>query len=418
MTSPSSSRAAPSVADFLEDVGGRGLDEALVEMIWHHPKGISRARIAKEGALARSTVSDAVGRILESDLIEECGDAPSRGGRRPTLLRFRDEARWILGADLGATHVAVALTDLRGRVLDFHEGPCDVRRDPDAACAMLRDFCERALATRSGVRMPVIGLGVAMPAPVSPAHPTVFPASILPAWEGHTGLQSVADALGLPLFVENDANAGAIAERWWGRLRDVEHLTFVKLATGIGAGHIVSGELYRGAAGAAGELGHVSIDPEGAPCICGNRGCVTSFVGTSALLRRTRDRLGAGRRSSLSDDPLTLDRLIDAAVAGDPVAVEVLEEAAEYLGIVLAGLLNLMNPRAVILSGSLTRAGDRLLVPVRRAVQTRTLVDSVTTAQIEISELGTENVALGAATTVLAHALAHPSISLLQTVEH
>lgn len=418
MTNPLFGSPPPSVADFLRDVGGRGLDDALVEMIWHHPTGISRARIAKEGSLARSTVSDAVGRILESDLIEECGDAPSRGGRRPTLLRFRDEARWILGADLGATHVTVALTDLRGRVLDLHEGACDVRNDPDAACAMLREFCERAVATRSGGRMPVIGLGVAMPAPVSPIQPTTFPTSILPAWEGHTGLEDVAEALGLPLYVENDANAGALAELWWGRLRDLEHLTFVKLATGIGAGHIVSGQLYRGAAGAAGELGHVSIDPNGPPCICGNRGCVTSFVGTSALLRRTRDRLRDGRASSLSDETLHLDGLIDAALAGDPVAVEVLEEAAEYLGTVLAGLLNLMNPRAIILGGSLTRAGDRLLGPVRRAVKTRTLVDSVSSARIEISDLGTENVALGAATTVLSHALAHPSTSLLQTVEH
>ncbi len=417
MTSPPFASTPPSVADFLQDVGGRGLDDALIEMIWHHPQGISRAQIAKEGSLARSTVSDAVARILDTDLVEEAGDAPSQGGRRPTLLRFRDEARWILGADLGATHVAVALTDLRGRILDFHEGACDVRNDPDAACAMLLEFCERALAARSGARMPIIGLGVAMPSPVSPTHPTLFPSSILPAWEGHMGLQAVADTLGLPLFVENDANAGALAELWWGRLQDLGHLTFVKLGTGIGAGHIIAGELYRGAAGAAGELGHVSIDPDGPPCLCGNRGCATTFIGTPALLRRTRDRLQAGQDSALTAESVTLDRLIDAALEADPVAVAVLEEAAEHLGTVLAGLLNLMNPRAVILGGTLTRAGSRLLDPVRRAVETRTLIDSVTNAQIELSDLGAENVALGAATTVLSHALTRPTHSLLQTVE-
>jgi predicted NBD/HSP70 family sugar kinase len=358
-------------------------------------------------------VSDVSGRLLETEFVEEAGEAPSSGGRPATLLRFRDEAGLILGADLGASHVSVALIDLRGRILEWYEEPCDVRSDPDAACAALEKFARAALGAIGSGRPRLLGLGVAVAAPVDPSDPTTFPTSILPAWEGHTGLRDVASRLGVPLFTDNDANAGALAELWWGADRDVQHLTFVKIATGLGAGHVIAGHLHRGATGAAGELGHVSIDPTGARCICGNRGCVTSFVGTPALLERAEAMARKHPGSVLDGGKVTLDQLIDGALAGDSICQEVLGAAAQHLGTVLAGVLNIMNPSVLVLGGGLMRAGEHILTPVRAAVRERTLVHSAAAVRIEISTLGKENTALGAATLVLDHALSHPASALL-----
>jgi predicted NBD/HSP70 family sugar kinase len=190
----------------------------------------------------------------------------------------------------------------------------------------------------------------------------------------------------------------------------VPDFTYIKLATGIGAGQMLNGEIYRGTASMAGEIGHVSIDPAGKPCVCGNRGCLTTFAGAGALLERATDLLPEYPDSVLHDVAMTLPALEDAALEDDPLALRVLEEAAHHLGIAIAGLLNLMNPAAVILGGSVTRVGDRLLVPLRETVRRRTLVNSVASTEIRMTSLGPQAFAIGAATYVLSEALDDPSL--------
>jgi predicted NBD/HSP70 family sugar kinase len=398
----------------VDESRGRPLADAVLELIWHHPGGISRAEIARSGGLARSTVSEVVGTLLETGLVFESGDGPSSGGRRPVLLRFNDEARWIVGVDMGSTHVSVALTDLRGHVAAWSECPCDVRDDPDAACTTIEELIGRCIEAKPEVSGKILGLGIAVPAPIDHQRPGVFPSNVLPAWSGHTGLLDMAERLGVPVWFENDANAGVLAEHWWGGLSHLADFTFIKVATGLGAGHLMGGRVYGGAAGMAGEIGHISIDPDGDPCICGNRGCVTTFVGTPALLRRARELAAINTDSRLHRRPVTFDALMGAIEEDDPVGLQVVREAAGYLGTAIAGLLNLLNPGAVVLGGGLMRAGERLLDPLREAIRTRTLVNSVAAVEIRISALGEQNVALGAATVVLSAALTHPSLFTAQ----
>lgn len=208
--------------------------------------------------------------------------------------------------------------------------------------------------------------------------------------------------------LENDANLGALAELWWGNPDAVTDFTFVKVATGVGAGLIVRDEILRGAAGVAGEIGHVTIDPAGEPCVCGNRGCLTTFVGTQALLRRVRELRPEYPGSALVEGEMTLERLVTATLADDPLALAVVREAGHHLGDAIAGLVNLMNPEEVVLGGGLTRVGDRLLDPIRQEIARRTLVHSARTTRIRASTLGERDVALGAATLVIASALQRP----------
>jgi predicted NBD/HSP70 family sugar kinase len=233
---------------------------------------------------------------------------------------------------------------------------------------------------------------------------------VLPGWKGHTWLGGLPRKYAVPSFVDNDANLGALAERWWGAGRGIEDFAYIKVATGVGAGHVIRGEVYRGATGVAGEIGHTAIDPHGLPCVCGLRGCLVTLIGTPALIRRAKALLDEFPDSLLRKMPMTLEAIEEAALADDPLGLQVVAEAAENLGIAVAGMLNLMNPAAVIIGGGLARVGDRLLGPLRETVLTRTLESSLAAAEIMASELGPRSVAIGAATLVLDAALEDPGL--------
>ncbi len=392
-----------------EEARGRPLAHLVLEFIWHQ-RQISRAAIAETLGLSRSTVSDIVSTLLETGLVAEGPAAPSRGGRRATLIVFQDDAHIILGVEMGATHVSVALTDLRGQVLYWRDQPHPVREDPEGTRMLILELTSRALQEVPGARDRLMGIGIALPSPVDPQRPDALPEAVMTAWEGRTGFEKLVRAYGVPLFVDNDANLGALAEHWWGSAQGVDDFAYIKLATGVGSGHIIRGEIYRGSSSVAGEIGHYSVDPSGAPCVCGNRGCLTTVVGSAALLQRTRDLLAAHPDSALAGQDVTLPALERAALDGDPVAVQVVEEAAHQLGIAVAGLLNLMNPAAVILGGSITQVGDRLLIPLRDSAMRRTLINSMAASEIRVTSLGQQAFAVGAATLVLSAALADPNL--------
>ncbi len=384
--------------------GPRPLADAVLRLIWRE-KRISRASIAKKAKLSRSTVSEIVNEILPTGLVEEVGLGKSRGGRRPVLLEFQDGACVMLGVEMGGAHVAAALTDLRGRVLAWEEKEHPVRTDPDGTRALVAELADACL--QNGVRdgRPLVGIGVAIPSPFDPAHPDKLSTIVLPDWEGRLGFEGLGERYGVPVMVDNDANLGALAEHWWGAGRGVDDFAYIKLATGIGSGHIMGGEIYRGATGVAGEIGHTAIDPSGKPCICGLRGCLVTLIGTPALLERAEELIREHPDSMLAGRRFDIRALEEAALVGDPVAVQVAQEAAGHLGIVVAGLLNLVNPSIVVVGGDLAGLGELLLVPLRETARSRTLVSSVKAAEIRASELGPKSVAIGAATLVLKAAL-------------
>ena len=404
-----SSASKKSGAEASQESRGRPLADSVLELIWRQ-REISRAEIARRTGLSRSTVSDIVSKLLPSGLISEVGDGPSRGGRRPVILRFQDDAHVILGVDMGASHVSACLTDLRGEVFAWHHKDHPVRTDPVGTEALILDLCEECLKSRKGARKALLGIGLAVPAPVDPQAPERLSGVVLPSWQGHSGMGGLFEDYGVPVFVDNDANLGAVAEYWWGAGMGVENFAYIKLATGIGSGHMVRGSVYRGATGVAGEIGHISIDPRGALCVCGNRGCLATYVGSQELAARAEELLPEFPESTLAKVDITVTAIEDAALAGDPLALKVVEEAALYLGIVIAGVLNLMNPPMVILGGGLSRLDELLLNPLRETVLRRTLVTSIAASEIRTSHFGPKGIAIGAATYVLQNALENPSL--------
>jgi len=383
----------------------RPLADSVLGLIWQERR-ISRAEIARQAGLSRSTVSEIVAELLPTGLVAEIGAGKSRGGRRPILLEFQDDAYVILGVEMGANHVCVALTDLRGRILNWACRPHPVRDDPRGARGLITELCVQSLDPQVTGGIPLAGIGVAAPSPVHPADPHHLDRIVMPAWGGDLGLKALADRYGVPLMVDNDANLGALAERWWGVGGEVEDFIYIKLATGIGAGYVLGGEIYRGATGVAGEIGHVAIDPRGKRCVCGLRGCLATKVGAEALLARAAE-LAAERPTPPAQgvQPSMAD-FLNRALAGDPPALTVVQEAAEYLGIAVAGLLNVLNPSLVVIGGELARLGPLLLEPLQETIRKRSLVSSMAAVELRTSELGPQTVAVGAATMILAAALA------------
>ena len=376
----------------------------ILRMIWRERR-ISRAELARRTQLSRSTVSLIVSELLKTGLVAEVGAGPSRGGRRPIVLEFQDNAFGIIGIDMGASHISVALTNLRGEVQAWEERPHPVRSDPVGTRALLEALTSTCVDQLPGGTSGLVGIGVGVPSPVDPRHPERLAERVMPEWKGVGVLEGLQERFGVPVLIDNDANLGALAECWWGVSRDVKNSAFIKVATGVGSGHIVEGNIYRGAHGAAGEIGHLAIDPQGPPCICGLRGCLVTLVGSEALLARTTELLPRHRESCLARGERTITRLEEAALAGDPLALEVIHEAAQRLGIAIAGLANVMNPEVVSVGGSLARLGELLLAPLRETVRTRSFVAAAAGTRIVASELGPRDVAVGAATLVLEAAL-------------
>lgn len=366
--------------------------------------------MARQTGLSRSTVSEIVSDLLETELISIGGDGPSRGGRRPVLLHFNDSAHVILGVDMGSTHVSVMLTDLRGRELGWVHREHPVRTDPEGTEYLITELCGELLRQHEGARKRLLGVGVAVPSPIDPLRPGRVSDVLLPDWSGHGIIEKLRFAHEVPVLVENDANLGALAEQWWGAGRGLDDFTYVKLGTGVGSGHILRGSIYRGTTGVAGEIGHMVVEPDGEPCSCGNRGCLETVVGTQALIRRASQLLSDYPDSRLASVDLTIEAIESAALEGDPLALQLVRDTGVHVAAATAGVINLLNPSAVVLGGSLARLGPMLLAHVREAARSRTLVNSMAASSIMVTQLGPHAIARGAATLVLDSALADPRI--------
>ena len=355
---------------------GDALTSTVLGLVWRR-REVSRAQIARSTGRSRSTISDVVGRLLGTGLVAEVGAGESRGGRRPILVGFQDDAGVILGVDMGATHISALLTDLRGRTLAWRERPHPVRDDPKGAEALVTALGEACLADWSGDRSRLVGIGVAVPSPVDPGSPDRVLERILPAWRGHGVLDRLNAEFGVPVFVDNDANLGAVAERWWGEAVGIDDFVYLKVATGVGAGIMIGGEIYRGASDAAGEVGHMSVHFEGRRCACGSRGCVEAYASGPAIAARAIEGLGGASDSVLSDlvaeDPalVTAEAVCRAAAAGDGHAARILTETARILAVAVANLVHVFNPDAIVIGGGVAAAGDPLFEPLRAEVRRR-----------------------------------------------
>ncbi len=360
---------------------------------------ISRADIARRTGLSRSTVSSLVADLQADGLVVERPEPGSahgaQGGRPPILLSFDASAGAAVGIDFGHSHLRVAVSDLASTILSERREPLDTDHDAQQGLELAADMVADALADAGVPRNAVIGAGMGLPGPIEQGAGTVGSSAILPGWIGMTAGIEMRRRLDIPVMVDNDANLGALAEAAFGAGRDAGDLVYLKVSSGIGAGLILNGRLYRGSAGLAGELGHVLVDPDGIVCRCGNRGCLETVAATGALV----DLL---RRSHGED--LTVEGMLDAARSGDLGCRRVIHDAGRALGQVVATLLNVLNPELLVVGGDLAGAGDLLLDGVRESVGRAALPEAARRAEVVVGVLGDRAQVLGALALVVSEA--------------
>lgn len=370
---------------------------------------ISRADLVRQTHLSATTISALANVLLESGFVRETGMGESRGGRPPIMLEFNYQARHVLGVDMGASHLTAVVMDLKGGVVARRYRPFAVMSDPEGTAAAIQALVHDLLQETGLNRATVLGLGLAVPAPLEGVGLTRLSPVILPAWQGYDLAQVLTRSLGLTVYLENDANAGVIAEQWWGRGRDFANLAYIKLGTGVGSGLIVRHEVYRGEGGTAGEIGHTAISTDGPPCRCGNRGCLESYVGAPALIAEVNQQ-----QANNGHEPVhSIGDITAAAAQNDPASQQTITKAGAYLGIALANLVNLFNPGLIVLGGELAAAGDLLLEAVHESVTRRAMSKAASEAIIITSQLGENAVAIGAATLVIHHAFQPSRLTLM-----
>jgi predicted NBD/HSP70 family sugar kinase len=348
----------------------------------------SRAEVARRTGLSPSTVSTLVSELESAGLVVERDDpgpggedTALRGGRPPRRIALGRAAGVAVGIDFGKQHLAVVACDRSHQVLAetsrvMPDG-YDARRGMDEATALMAGVLEQAQIDREEV----IGVGVGMPGPIH-----------LASWAGVTVAADMSERLRLPIHVDNDANLGALAELHWGAGKGCDALVYLKVATGIGAGLVMFGRLYRGAGGTAGEIGHTIIDESGPICRCASRGCLETVAGIPAIVGLLRPSFGPD---------LTVEGVLRRAAEGDAACCRALGDAGSHIGGAVANLCNLLNPARIVVGGTLAAARDVLLEPMRIAVQRRAIPSAGEDVEIVAGVLGDRAEVLGAVALVL-----------------
>jgi predicted NBD/HSP70 family sugar kinase len=367
----------------------RDINRQIVLNYVREREPISRATIARETALQRSTISEIVEALTDEGLVEEIGEGKSTGGRRPTLLRLRTVGAIAIGVNITPTWTTIASSDLAGIVGRQEVFPTDPapERTLNRVIEIIRKFSDQSS---------IEGVGVSIPGLVTPATGNVIFVPFF-KWRDLPIGEMISQATGLPVTIDNDANAVALAELWFGRpeVRDARDFIFVLVADGVGTGIIFDGQVYRGVRGAAGEFGHMIVGTN-APvlCSCGNDDCWEAFASERAATARYNKSGGGSRVPNFAT-------LIERALGGEQEAKAALRETARYLGIGISNLVVGFSPEAVIVGGAITRAWPLIEKALTEKIE-RSVRRGLPSARILRSTLNGDPTLMGALSLVLA----------------
>jgi glucokinase-like ROK family protein len=386
--------AAQLASDQLDDL------VAVLDLV-RSGRAATRPELGRRSGLGRTVITQRVAELRDAGLVEDGALGVSTGGRAPRRLRFRSDGGIMLAAELGATSVSVGITDLAGRLLAQHEARSDIADGPEITLGRVQSIADELLA---GFRhAEVWGVGIGLPGPVEFATGRPSEPPLMPGWDGYPVRDLFAQAYRAPVWVDNEVNTMALGEFRAGGGRGHRDMLYVKIGTGIGAGLISGGALYRGSQGCAGDIGHAAVlETTDVVCRCGNLGCLEALAGGAAL---ARDATAAAKRG---DSPFLAARLeaqgyleaADLALAaqsGDWAAVELLNHAARLIGSMLATLVSFYNPSLLLIGGGVAGSGEKFLATIRESIYRRSLPLATRELRISRSTLNEQAGLVGAA---------------------
>ncbi|MFC5804770.1 ROK family transcriptional regulator [Streptomyces formicae] len=346
---------------------------------------LTQAEIARSTGLSAATVSNIVRELKDGGTVEVT--PTSAGGRRARSVSLSGDAGIVIGVDFGHTHLRVAIGNLAHQVLAEESEPLDVDASAAEGFGRAEQLVKRLIETTGIGHDKVIGVGLGVPGPIDLESGTLGSTAILPGWSGINPADELSRRLGVPVYVDNDANLGALGELVWGSGRGVRDLAYIKVAGGVGAGLVIQGQIYRGPGGTAGEIGHITLDESGPVCRCGNRGCLETFAAAPYVLPLLRPSHGPD---------LTMERVVQLAREGDPGCRRVVADVGRHIGSGVANLCNLLNPSRVVLGGNLAEAGELVLAPIRDSVSRYAIPSAARRLSVLPGALGGRAEVLGA----------------------
>jgi glucokinase-like ROK family protein len=376
----------------------------VLNLLRLHP-GISRSEIVKRTGLSKATISTIVSELISKELVREVGTGVqmASAGRRPVKLRLNGQVRLAIGAELTGSECIAVLTDLYSEPLRVVRYPI-AESSVEMSIKLIVQAVSQLLEGYDPERL--LGVEVGVPAIVDATRQRVVQAENIGWFDVPFGLM-LTERIGKPVTAVNRNNAGAMGEYRYGIGKGHDNLLYISMGVGIGCGIIVRGELHEGTSGSAGEIGHMTIVPNGYRCKCGNFGCLETLASSPAVAVRAREKAKQGKRTLLVEwakgalQSIDCQMVMEAASQGDALAIEVIQEAAFYLGIAIANAINLFNPSMVIIWGELLELGDLFLQPVRDTIQRRSFSTAQPGLDIVPSSLGHRAAAIGAASLVI-----------------
>jgi glucokinase-like ROK family protein len=371
---------------------------------------LSRSEIADRLSYSRSKITTVVGDLIETGILEEVGDGDSTGGRRPRFLDFNANFGYVVGIDLGASSLDIAIADFKGQIVDRQYMPSDVREGPDAILALIRNILLDRIDHLSIPSAKIYGIGIGVPGPVEFSTGLLIAPPIMPGWEAFPIKAFFVEAFpAAVVIVDNDVNVMAMGELRGGAGRSEENFLFVKVGTGIGCGIVCNGHIYRGSNGCAGDIGHICADYNGTTCHCGNVGCLEAMAAGPAIAALAKEAALTNKSVILAkyltarDGELTAEDVGAAASEGDRVANEIIRDSGRMIGEVLASLVNFFNPSLILIGGGVSKIGHQFLASIRRGVLHRSLPLSTRHLRIDTSQMGPDAGVNGAIALALEH---------------
>lgn len=393
----------------------RKINNTIILKIIREKGPVSRADIAKITGLNPATVSNNVNTLLESGIVVETGSGESSGGRKPILLQLNAGAFHVIGVDMGMSKVMTAVTDLEGNVIKkvtlYFEDKSTRKYIIDRIKQSIYDIMSESGFEGSSY----IGIGIGVHGLVDPENGISIYAPAF-NWRNVNIKEIMEEEFNLPVYIDNDARVMALGERWFGAAQNVDNFILINVGSGVGSGIMINGELYRGATFGAGEVGHICIADNGPKCNCGNYGCLEVMASGPALVKRMVSYIkmgGSTMITGLVEDNLTKingEIIYKAALMGDTAAVNVLEETGRYVGLAVSNLINILNPRLILIGGGVSMAGDFILRPLVEVARRKSMKDAGENVQIIPAALKENCGVVGAATLALKDLFQGPKI--------
>lgn len=362
----------------------------------------SRAAIANIAGWSKAKTSQEVNAMIDKGYLVEVGNGISKGGRKPRLLQVNSKLGFIVGIDIGATSIEIALADATGNILQKAAEPADVRQPPEDVLGRCSELI-LDIAVKQGIHPDqILGIGIGVPGPVNFIRGVLVAPPLMPDWENYPIRDFFKKTFTSSfVVVDNDVNIMALGEQRSTNAAEIDHFLVIKIGTGIGCGIMASKKIHRGSDGSAGDIGHICVDKQGPICRCGNRGCLEAMAAGPAIAEKAMQAAQNGKSELLlkmmesNGGVLTPEDVNAACREGDEAALQIIRASGQMIGDVLAGLVNFFNPSHIFIGGGIANFGNHLLIAIKRAVLRRSLPLATQNLVINFSRTGADAGILG-----------------------